>query len=88
MFDSIVFDLNPYFGYSATFFYFTLHPLWICYAARCVHFTAPSGRTGALFFLWEQMYTSDSTFIKKIKPFVCYYISMPRQDKLLDYWSS
>ena len=39
MFDSIIFDLNPYFGYSATFVYFSLHPLWICCAARCVHFT-------------------------------------------------
>ena len=42
MFDSIIFDLNPYFSYSATFVYFSLHPLWICYAARCVHFTVPS----------------------------------------------
>ena len=78
MFGSIIFDLNPYFGYSATFVYFSLHPLWIYYAARCVHVTVPSGRSGALCFLWEQMYTSGSTFIKKIKPFVCHYISMPR----------
>ena len=27
MFDSIIFDLNPYFGYSATFVYFSLHPM-------------------------------------------------------------
>ena len=27
MFDSIIFDLNPYFGYSVTFVYFSLHPL-------------------------------------------------------------
>ena len=77
-FDSIIFDLNPYSGYSASFIYFSLHPLWISFDARCVHFTVPSGRRGALFFLWEQMYTSGSTFIKKIKPFVCHYISMPR----------
>ena len=25
MFDSIIFDLNPYFGYSAAFVYFSLH---------------------------------------------------------------
>ena len=43
MFDSIIFDLKPYFGKSATFAYFSLHPLWICYAATCVHFTVPSG---------------------------------------------
>ena len=78
MFDSINFDLNPYFGYSATFVCFSLHPLWICYAARYVHFPVPSGRRGALFFQWEQMHTSGSTFIKKIKPLVCHYISMPR----------
>ena len=49
----------------------------ICYAARCVHVTVSSGRRSAFFFLWEQMYTSGSTFIKKIKPFVCHYIGMP-----------
>ena len=27
MFDNIIFDLNPYFGYSATFVYFNLLPL-------------------------------------------------------------
>ena len=51
MFDSVIFDLNPYFGYSATFLYFSLHPLRISYAARCVHFNVPSGRRGVLFFL-------------------------------------
>ena len=45
--------------------------------ARFVNFTVPSGRRGALFFLRGQMYTSGSTFIKKIKPFVYHYISMP-----------
>ena len=30
-------------------------------------FTVPSGRGGALFFLRGQMYTSGSTFIKKIE---------------------
>ena len=68
MFGSITFDLNLYFGSSTTFVYFSLHPLWIYYAARCVHFT--------LFLLWEQMYTSGSTFIKEIKTFVWRYISM------------
>ena len=38
----------------------------ICYAARCIYFTVPSGRKGALVFLRGQMYTSGSTFIKKI----------------------
>ena len=76
MFDSTIFDLNPDFGYSATFVYFSLHPLWICYSGRCVHFAVPSGRRDELFFLWEQMYTSGSTFIKKIKPFVCHYIGI------------
>ena len=66
MFDSITFHSDLHFGYSATFVYFSLHPLWICYAARCVHFTVPSGRRGALFFLREQMCTIGSTFIKKI----------------------
>ena len=47
-----------------------------------IHFTVPSGRRGALFFLWEQMYTSGSTFIKKIKPVVCHYISMPRSSNV------
>ena len=78
MFDSIIFDLTPYFGYSGTFVYFSLHPLCVCYAARCAHFTVPSGTRGAVFFLWELMYTSGSTFIKRIKPSVCHYISAPR----------
>ena len=85
MFDSIVFDLNPHFGYSAAFVHFSLHTLSICYArcarcvdqyARCAHSTVPSRRRDALFFLWEQMCTSGSTFTKKIKTFVCYYISI------------
>ena len=63
---------------SATFVDFSYYPLWTCYAARCVHFTVPSGRRGALFFLRGQMYTSGSTFIKKIEPFIYHYISMPR----------
>ena len=40
-------------------------------------FYYPSGKTGALFFLREQIYTSGSTFMKKIKTFFCHYISMP-----------
>ena len=43
MFDSIIFDLNPYFGYSASFIYFRLHRLLLYYGARCVHFTVSSG---------------------------------------------
>ena len=53
MFDSITFHTNLYFGYSVTFVYFSKHPLWICYATRCVHFTAPSGRRGAPKDLWR-----------------------------------
>ena len=71
LFDSIIFDLNSYFGYSA------MLAIVICYAARYAHVTVPSGRRGVSFFLWEQMYTSSSTLIKKIKPFVCNYIGMP-----------
>ena len=81
MFGSIIFNLILILAtvpLSTLVSYFSLHPLRICYAARCVHITIPSGRRGALFFLWEQMYTSGSTFIKKIKPFVCHCISMPR----------
>ena len=66
MFDSITFHSNPYFGYIATFIYFSQHPLCIFYTARCVHFTVPSIRRGALFFLRGHMYTNDSRFIKKI----------------------
>ena len=82
IFDNIIFNLNPYFGYSATFINFSLHPLWIFYAARCVHFTVSSGRRAAFFFLWEQMYTSGSTFIKQTKPFICHYISMPQSSNV------
>ena len=82
IFDDIIFDLNTYFGYSATFVNFSLHPLWIFYAARCVHFTVFSGRRAAFFFLWEQMYTSGSTFIKQTKPVICHYISMPQSSNV------
>ena len=56
MFDRIIFDSNLYVSFSAIFVYFSLHPLPICHAARCVHFIVPSGRRGALFFLTERMY--------------------------------
>ena len=46
-------------------FNFKWSSLWICYCPRCVRFTAPSGRVGALFFLRRQMYTFGRTFIKK-----------------------
>ena len=65
MFDSITFHSNPYFGYIATFT-FSQHSLCIFYAARCVHFTVPSVRRGALFFLRGHMYKNGSRFIKKI----------------------
>ena len=71
------FRLKSLFWLKYHFFYCGLYPLSIYYAARCVHFTVPSGRRGTFFFLWEQMYTSGCTFIKKIKPFVSHYISMP-----------
>ena len=45
MFDSITFLSNLYFSY----------------AARCVHFTVPSGERDVVFFLRGQMYA----FIKK-----------------------
>ena len=41
MFDSIIFDWNPYFGYNTTFVNFSLNPMRICYATRFVHFTVP-----------------------------------------------
>ena len=81
MFDSIIFRLKSLFGCSATFVYLSLHPLWICYAAWCVYFTVPSGTRGALLFLWEQMCTSGSTFIKNIKPFICHYIILVYTNK-------
>ena len=65
MFCSIIFDLNPYFGYSTTFVYFSLDPLWICYAARCVYFTVPSGMRGALLpvgtnlHIWQHIHQKD-----------------------------
>ena len=79
MFGTVTFHSNPYFGYSPTVSYFSLYPLRICYAARCVHFPIPSGRAGAPLFLREQSYASGSAFIKNIKPFVCHYTSIYRQ---------
>ena len=49
-FASIAFHSKPYYGSSTIFIYFCQHPLWICYAARCVQFTVFSGRKGVLFF--------------------------------------
>ena len=63
MFDSIIFDLNPYFGYSTTFVYFSLHPPWACYAA-----TALSGRRGALFFLWNRCTHLAAHSSKRLNP--------------------
>ena len=58
MFDSITFLSNLYFSY----------------AARCVHFTVPSGERDVVFFLRGQMYA----FIKKLKAFIYHCISMGR----------
>ena len=38
----------------------------VCYGAKCVHFTLPSGRGDVLFYLTAQMYKFSNTFIKKI----------------------
>ena len=38
----------------------------------------PPGRRGALFLLRAQMYSLKNTIIKKIKTFVCHYITMAR----------
>ena len=67
-FGSIAFHSKPYYGSSTIFIYFCQHPLWICYAARCVYFTVFSGRKDVLFFLRGQIYTPGNTFIKKIEP--------------------
>ena len=62
--NSITFHSNPYFGYSTTFTYFSYHPLWIYYAARCVHFTVPSGcntffPVGADVHIWQHIHQKD-----------------------------
>ena len=64
-----LFYWNSYFGNSAIFiFIFNWYPLQVCYGAGCVRPTpAPSGRSGTLLFLREQMYTFSSTFSKKFK---------------------
>ena len=59
------------------FFYFSWYALWIRYGARCVHFTVPSGRRDALFYLREQMHTFRNKFIKKIYTFFYHYFAMP-----------
>ena len=75
---ALLFFILFFFGYSVIFVCFSFHILWIWYAARCVHFTVPSGRRSALFFLWKQIYTSGSTFIKNIESFVYHSISISR----------
>ena len=85
MFDNITFHSNPYFGYIATFIYFSQHPLCIFYTARCVHFTVPSIRRGALFFLRGHMYTNGSRFIKKISSLGNILKKTRLPDKLLCY---
>ena len=47
-------------------FLFILVGAFLPFGSRCVHFTVPSGRRDALFFLYAQIYTFSSTFIKKI----------------------
>ena len=61
--NNIRFHRNPHFGYIAIFIYFMSTFYYLL-------------RNN--FFLRGQMYTAGSTFIKKIEPFVCHYISMPR----------
>ena len=51
--------------------------LFILIGVRSLHFNVPPVRS-ALFFLWAQLYTLSSTFIKKISTFVCHYIIMAR----------
>ena len=54
---------------STIIFYFSWHPLWICYDVRCVHFTVPSSRRDALFYLRAQMCTHSATHSsKRFKP--------------------
>ena len=79
--NSIIFNINPYFNYSNTFDYVSLH-LWICYAATCVHFTVPSGSRGVLLFLREQIYTSASTLNSKKQDCKtdCFIIGPPSVD--------
>ena len=69
MFDSITFHSNSYYHISKD----TIVPhLFIS-----VNILYEFAMLPAVFFLREQMYTSGSTFVKKIKLFVYHYISMP-----------
>ena len=63
MFDSITFHSNPYYHVSKD----TIVPhLFISVNILCEFAMLPD-----VFFLREQMYTSGSTFVKKIKLLVC-----------------
>ena len=66
------------FGNSTIFIYFSWCPLWIWYGATWVHSTVPSGKRGALLFLWAHIYTFSNTFIKQIWNFSCHYITISR----------
>ena len=60
MFDSIISDLNLYFGFNTVYIFCEFAMLLDVYIYCSLR------RGGSLFFLWEQMYISGSTFIKKI----------------------
>ena len=60
MFDSIISDLNLYFAFKTVYILYEFAMLLDVYIYCSLR------RGGALFFLWEQMYISGSTFIKKI----------------------
>ena len=60
MFDSIISDLNLYFGFK------TVYILYEFAILLDVYIYCSLRRGGSLFFLWEQMYISGSTFIKNI----------------------
>ena len=59
----ILFFLAP-----APFLFILIGILSVCYGGKSEHFTVPSERRGAIFFLRTQMYIFSSTFIKRFKP--------------------
>ena len=52
---------------TAPFLFILIGVLCLSVNLLCVHFTVPSGRRGALFFLWTQMYTATHSS-KRFKP--------------------
>ena len=56
----------------------TFHSILCEFAMLPDSYILPSPREKeVLFFLRGQIYTSGSTFIKKIEPFACHYINLP-----------